>query len=178
MNNFSDILAYVLAIGGIVLFVACYAKALTEVKAGRLVVYRDWGDFIKASLWALLIPYGACSLFLDNGDGNWPSHALGVVAIVGGCVSFWWACAGAYRYNTGTRRGLALFARFAATLLFVFALGKLTEKFKQFRRGEAGVIDGVLIPAILFAWVFHALIQPMIGSQYAATLQSIDEETA
>ena len=33
MNNSSDILSYVLAIGGIVLFVLCYAKALTEVKA-------------------------------------------------------------------------------------------------------------------------------------------------
>ena len=75
MSNFSDIVAYVLAIGGIVLFVLCYAKALTEVKAGRLVVYRDWGDFIKASLWALLIPYGACSLFLDNGDGVDRHHA-------------------------------------------------------------------------------------------------------
>ena len=175
MNNVSDIIAYVLAIGGIVLFVLCYAKALAEVKAGRLVVYRDWGDFIKASLWAVLIPYGACSLFLDNGDGNWPSHALGVVAIAGGCVSFWWACAGAYRYNSGAKRGLALFARFAVTLLFVFALGKLLEKVEQFKRREVGVIGGVIIPALVFAWVFHALIQPMIGLKYQ-NLQSLLEE--
>ena len=166
MNNYSDILAYVLVIGGIVAFVCCYAKALTEVKARRLVVYRDWGDFIKASLWAVLIPYGACSLLLDNGDGNWPSHALGVVAIAGGVVSFWWSCAGAYRYNSGAKRGLALFARFAVTLLFVFAVGKLLEKFKQFKRGESGAIGGVVIPALVFAWVFHVLIQPMIGLQY------------
>lgn len=33
MNNVSDIVAYVFAIGGIVLFVLCYAKALAEVKA-------------------------------------------------------------------------------------------------------------------------------------------------
>ena len=166
MNNSSDILAYVLAIGGIVAFICCYAKALTEVKTGRLVVYRDWGDFFKASLWAVLIPYGACSLLLDNGDGNWPSHALGVVAIAGGVVSFWWACAGAYRYNSGSKRGLALFARFAVTLLFVFAVGKLMEKFKQFKRREAGVFDGVLIPALIFAWAFHVLIQPMIGMKH------------
>ena len=76
MSNTSDILAYVLAIGGIVAFVCCYAKALKEVKMGRLVVYRDWGDFIKASLWVLLIPYGVFSAFVDNGDGNWPSLAI------------------------------------------------------------------------------------------------------
>lgn len=175
MNTLSDILTYILAIGGIVAFVCCYAKALTEVKRGRLVVYRDWGDFTKASLWAVLIPYGACSLLLDNGDGNWPSHALGAVAIAGGVVSVWWACAGAYRYNTGSKRGLALFARFAVTLLFVFALAKLTEKFKQFKRGESGAIGGVLIPALVFAWVFHVLIQPMIGLKYH-NLQSLAGE--
>ena len=165
MSDTSNALLYLAAIGGIVLFVVCYAKALAEVKAGRLVVYRDWGDFLKASAWILLVPYGVFSILFDDG-GEWPARALGVIAIAVGAVSFWWSCAGAYRYNTGSRRGLALFARFAVTLLIVFALGKLQENFKRYQHGEFGVIRGILIPALIFAWVFHELIQPMIGVRY------------
>ena len=164
MSELSNILLYLAVIGGIVLFVVCYVKALAEVKAGRLVVYCDWGDFLKASAWILLVPYGVFSILFDDG-GEWPARMLGVIAIAVGAVSFWWSCAGAYRYNTGSRRGLALFARFAVTLLIVFALGKLQENFKRYHRGEFGAIRGILIPALIFAWVFHEFIQPMIGFQ-------------
>ena len=166
MSNTSDILVYVLAIGGIVAFVCCYAKALKEVKMGRLVVYRDWVDFIKASLWAVLIPYGVFSTFVDNGDGNWPSHAIGLVVIAIGSISFLWACAGAFRYNSCAMGWIALFGRFAVTLLLVFALAKLAEKFKQYERGQIGAIRGVLLPFLIFAYVFHAFIHPMIGLRY------------
>ena len=166
MSNTSDILAYVLAIGGIVAFVCCYAKALKEVKMGRLVVYRDWGDFIKASLWVLLIPYGVFSAFVDNGDGNWPSLAIGFTSIAGGGISFLWACAGAFRYNSGAMGWIALFGRFAVTLLLVFALAKLVEKFKQYERGQIGAIRGVLLPLLIFAYFFHEFIHPMIGLRY------------
>ena len=163
MNNSSDILPYILVIGGIVSFVCCYAKALKEVKLGRLVVYRGWGDFIKASLWVLLIPYGVFSAFVNKGDGNWPSHALGVVSMAGGSFSFWRAWAGAFRYNSGTKRWLALFGRFAVTLLLVFTLAKLAEKFRQYERGQIGATRGVLLPLLIFAYAFHEFIHPMIG---------------
>ena len=73
MSDTSNALLYLAVIGGIVLFVVCYVKALAEVKAGRLVVYRDWGDFLKASVWILLVPYGVFSLLFDDG-GEWPTR--------------------------------------------------------------------------------------------------------
>lgn len=164
MSESSKVLLYLAVIVGIVLSVVCYAKALKEVKAGRLVVYRDWGDFLKASAWILLVPYGVFSLLFDD-DGEWLARTLGGIAIAVGAISFWWSCAGAYRYNAGSRRGLALFARFAVTLLVVFVLGKLHENFKRYRRGEFGAIRGILMPALIFAWVFREFIQPMIGFQ-------------
>ena len=173
MSDTSNALMYLAAIGGIVLFVVCYAKALVEVKSGRLVVYRDWGDLIKASLWAILIPYGVCSVLFGGSEDGWPSRAIGIVSFCGGAVSFYCACAGAFRYNTGSHRLLSLFARFAVTLLLIFALAKLQEKFKQYERGEAGLIRGVLLPLLLFGYIFHEFIQPMIGLRYYHAQQMI-----
>lgn len=174
MKSFTDVLAIVALVGSVVAAIVCYAKALAEVKSGRLVVYRDWGDFLKASAWILLVPYGVFSILFDDG-GEWPARTLGVIAIAVGAVSFWWSCAGAYRYNTGSRRGLALFARFAVTLLCVFALAKLQEKFDLYKRGQLGVVRGVLIPALIFAWVFREFIQPMIGLRYYHAWQLASE---
>ena len=173
MSELSNILLYLAVIGGIVLFVVCYAKALAEVKAGRLVVYRDWGDFLKASAWAILIPYGVCSVLFGGSEDGWPSREIGIVSLCGGAVSFYCACAGAFRYNTGSQRLLSLFARFAVTLLLIFALAKLQEKFKQYERGETGLICGVLLPLLLFGYIFHEFIQPMVGLRYYQAQQMI-----
>ena len=45
MNDTSNALLYLAVIVGIVQLVVCYAKALKEVKAGGLAIYRDRGDF-------------------------------------------------------------------------------------------------------------------------------------
>ena len=50
-------------------------------------------------------------------------------------------------------------------LLLVFALGRLQEKLEQYKRGELGVIRGVLIQLVVFAWVFNYLIRPMIRTE-------------
>lgn len=163
MKDIVDILIVAAMIGVAIAAVVCYAKALTEVKMGRLIVYRDWGDFFKASAWVALLPFGVLNTLYGETRS---SQVLGIVVFVGGIASLWWMCAGAFRYNHGSRRGLALFARFAVTLLCVCAIGKLSEKFDQYKRGELGVIRGVLIPALIFAWVFREFIQPMIGLQY------------
>ena len=163
MKDSVDIVVVVAMVGVAIAAVVCYARALTEVKCGKLVVYRDWGDFFKASAWIVLLPFG----LLNALYGETRSYQVfGCVVFVGGVASFWWACAGAFRYNHGTRCGLALFARFAVTLLCVCAIGKLSEKFDQYKRGELGVIRGVLIPVLIFAWVFREFIQPMSGLQY------------
>ena len=152
----------VLIIGVLIAAVVLYAKALTKVQMGEMIVYRDWGDFGKAALWIIAIPLGLC-WFCDDGAGN---KALGAITVIVGCLSFIHTCVGAFKYNTGSDRWLALYARFAVILMLVFALGKLNEKYQQYRRHEVGFITGILIPTLIFAWVFKSLIKPMIGTQY------------
>ena len=41
----------VFVISGAVAFIYFYAKALTMVKCGQLVVYSDWCDYLKSTAW-------------------------------------------------------------------------------------------------------------------------------
>ena len=168
-SSIGEVACYALVIAAAVAFVYFYAKALAAAKAGRLVVYRDWTDFIKSAAGPILVLVGLSWLF----DG--PTTVLRLVGLVGigyGCYFTYGLFAGAFRCNAGSRAWLALFARIAVMLLMVFALAKLEERFKAYRRGAYGqgveaVLRGVVIPLALFAWVFHAFIQPMIGPRYA-----------
>lgn len=162
--NISEGLAVCLVIGGLIAFVCYYAKALTLVKMGRLIVYRDWGDFLKSSLWFVAIPLGLS--WLCDGGQDLLMRAVGLVLIVLGVYCFGWMIAGAFKYNSGSKCWLALFARFAVTLLILFALAKLNEKLEQYRRHQLGVIRGVLIPLLIFGFVFNQFIRPMIGTRY------------
>ena len=162
-------LPMVLAIGGLIAAVVFYAKALRKVKSGEMIVYRDWGDFGKAALWVVALPLGLGWLCEDEAG----FAGLGVIAIIIGCLSLLHTCTGAFKNNSWHNCWLALYARFAVILLLVFALGKLSEKFDQFKRREAGVITGVLIPLAIFAWVFKELISPMIGTRYYSARRSI-----
>lgn len=150
-------LPVMLALGLMAVAVMLYAKALNKVHAGELVVYRDWVDFGKSALWVATLPCGLGWL----SDGN---RILGVMATLIACGSFAHLCWRAFTCNDGKNRWLALYARFAVVLLLVFALGKLNEKFQQYRRHEIGVVIGVLLPLALFAWVFESLIRPMVGT--------------
>ena len=152
----------ILAICGIATLVWLYVKVLKKVKAGVLIVYRDWLDFGKSALWFVAIPLGVG--LLCNEEAGY--KVLGAIVLFIGCTSFSHLCTGAFRYNRGIKCWLALYARFAVVLLCVFALGKLNEKFQQYRRHEAGLISGVLIPMIVFDFAFKVLIQPMIGIRY------------
>lgn len=162
MREISAALLNVLILGGIAAMVWLYARALKRVKAGVLIVYRDWLDFGKSALWFVAFPLGVGWLCSDEAGYK----GLGAVVLIVGCLSFFYLCAGAFRYNRGSTCWLALYARFAVVLLCAFALGKLNEKFQQYRRHEIGLISGVLIPMIVFAFAFRALIQPMIGVRY------------
>lgn len=161
-EEFAPILLHILIFGGIVAIVWLYAKALKQVKAGALIVYGGWTDFGKSALWFVALPLGIGWLFSDEAGYK----GLGAIILIVGCVSFYHLCAGAFKYNTGSGCWLALFARFAVVLLCAFALGKLNEKFQQYRRHEIGLISGVLVPIVVFAFVFRVLIQPMIGVRY------------
>lgn len=155
-----DVLKMVLAIGGLVLFVVFYARALSEAKSGGLVVYRDWADFAKSAVWVIAIPLGIMWMLESRSDFLF--RCAGLALAVMGAVSFWLMVSGAFKYNSGSSCWLSLFGRVAVILLLVFALGRLQEKLEQYKRGELGVIRGVLIPLIVFAWMFNFLIRPMI----------------
>lgn len=158
-----DAMKMVLAIGGLVLFVVFYARALSEARYGRLVVYRDWADFTKSAVWVIALPLGIMWIFENQSDFLF--RCAGLALAVMGAVSFWVMVSGAFKYNSGSSRWLSLFGRGAVILLLVFALGRLQEKLEQYKRGELGVIRGVLIPLVVFAWMFSFLVRPMIRTE-------------
>lgn len=163
VSGVGDALGILLVVAGFILFVVFYARALTDVKCGELVVYRDWGEFVRAAVWTVLIPVGIA--WALDGDADWLLRGAGVVCVVMGLASAWVMVAGAFAHNTGSKRWLSLFARVGVVLLLLLALGRLQEKLGKYRRGELGVIRGVLIPLIVFAWMFNCLVRPMIGTE-------------
>lgn len=158
-----DALKMFLAIGGFVLFVVFYGRALAEAQHGSLVVYRDWGDFTKSAVWVIAVPVSVAWVFEEHGDLLF--RCAGLALLVVGAVSFCTMVSGAFKYNSGAERWLALFARIGVILMLMFALGRLQDKLDKYKRGELGVIRGVLIPLAVFAWMFNYLIRPMIRTE-------------
>ena len=152
----------VFVISGAVAFIYFYAKALTMVKCGQLVVYSDWSDFLKSTAWLYALPVGL--IFALDSSADMMHQIFGWCFIVGGIVSFICLVRGAFRYNSGGLVYLSLFARFAVSFLAIAALAELHSKFDKFRKGELGIIRGVLMPILIFAFVFKTFIRPMIGT--------------
>ncbi|MDY5596492.1 MAG: hypothetical protein SPG40_03210 [Kiritimatiellia bacterium] len=145
-----------------VVFVRYYAKALADVRCGRLIVYLGWGDFFWSAAWILAIPFGLACAFSD--ENNLFTVVLGLVIVGYGVKSFVRMVKGAFRYNSGTRRWLALFARIAVILLLLFALSELQSRYERYKRGQLGLIRGVLLPLVIFGYFYKAFVAPMIGS--------------
>lgn len=145
-----------------VVFVRYYAKALADVRCGRLIVYLGWGDFFWSAAWILAIPFGLACAFSD--ENNLFTVVLGLVIVGYGVKSFVRMVKGAFRYNSGTRRWLALFARIAVILLLLFALSELQSRYERYKRGQLGLIRGVLLPLAIFGYFYKAFVAPMIGS--------------
>lgn len=158
-----DSVALALMIGAAVLFVVFYVRALAAARAGDLVVYRDWTDFGRSALWVLAFPIALPCIF-DTGS-DWLFRSIGLAFFLLGSVSLWEMAVGAFQENTGGDRWLALFARVGVILLLVVAVAKVHERLERYRRGELGVIRGVLLPLAVFAWVFNGLVRPMIRSE-------------
>ena len=145
-----------------VVFVRYYAKALADVRRGRLVVYLGWGDFFRSAAWIVAIPFGLACAFSD--ENNLFTVVLGLVIVGYGVKSFVRMVKGAFRYNSGTRRWLALFARISVILLLLFALSELQSRYERYKRGQLGLIRGVLLPLAIFGYFYKAFVAPMIGS--------------
>ena len=145
-----------------VVFVRYYAKALADVRCGRLIVYLGWGDFFWSAAWIVAIPFGLACAFSD--ENNLFTVVLGLVIFGYGVKSFVRMVKGAFRYNSGTRRWLALFARIAVILLLLFALSELQSRYERYKRGQLGLTRGVLLPLAILGYFYKAFVAPMIGS--------------
>lgn len=146
-----------------VVFVRYYAKALADVRCGRLIVYLGWGDFIKSAAWVVAVPFGLAWTFGSDGS-NLFVPVIGLIVTGFGVKSFVRMVKGAFRYNSGTRRWLALFARVAVILLLLFALSELQSRYERYKRGQLGFIRGVLLPLAIFAYCYKVFVAPMISS--------------
>lgn len=158
-----DSLVKLAVIVGSVASVVLYAKALTMARAGRLVVYCGWGDFLKSAAWIVSVPVGLI-WGRECGD-DWVLRNAGWVLVALGVCSSAMMVYGAFRFNHGLLCLLSLFARVAVILLMAFAIVKLCEQIENYRRHKHGVYRGILIPLALFAAVFNWLVRPMIGSR-------------
>ena len=160
----SSSIPIVLTVCAAVAVIYFYARALTAVKGGSLVVYRDWSDFLKSATWVIALPVGIG--LAASADGEWLMACAGIVLVVLGIVSFYTMVRGAFRYNPGNGRWLSLFARVAVIVLLVCAISELHGRLDRHRRGELGIVRDVLLPLLVFAYVYKALVRPMIGSRY------------
>ena len=149
----------------LVAFVRYYAKALTDVKCGRLIVYFGWEDFFKSAAWVIAFPAGL--ICISSNGNNLFMLAVGLAIAYVGVKSLVRMVKGAFRYNSGSRRWLALFARIAVILLLLFALSELQSRYERYKRGELGFIRGVLLPLAMFAYFYKVLVAPMIYSHRA-----------
>ena len=160
----TDALTMIAVLCAGVCFITFYARALAEAKCGELVVYQDWTDFGKSTAWVVALPLGIA--WMNESGTDFLFRCAGFASFSVGCISCWTMVTGAFRYNSGSRRWLALFARVGVVLISVFALGRLQEKLNRYKRGELGIIHGVLIPVIVFAWAFNSLVRPMIRTEH------------
>lgn len=142
--------------------IVCYCKAYALVSSGRITVYADWPDFLRSLAWAVLLPAGFGGLYSNDLGIVWGILCFAAVAV--GLWSVWQLFAGAFRYNSSRSCcWIALGARLAVAMLALFAVAKLTEKIRAYRRRELGLVRGVMIPLALFALVYHYGVRPMIG---------------
>ena len=158
LENISGVLVWAFFITVVVL----YFKALGLAKTGELVVYCNWSDFLKSSVWVYAVPIGL--VFIADDSADWFHHSLGWIFIIAGICSFVCLVRGAFVHNTGSLRWLSLFSRFAVVFLALAAISELHSRIERFKKGELGVIRGVLLPLMVFALIFNTLVKPMIGT--------------
>ena len=68
-------------------FVRYYAKALADVRCGRLIVYLGWGDFFKSVAWVVAVPFGLAWTFGSDGS-NLFVPVIGLIVTGFGVKSF------------------------------------------------------------------------------------------
>lgn len=159
----SELLKLAVTVAALIGCAIGYAVALRDVKAGRLVVYLNWTDLLKSSVWIVLFPLGF--VMLTDSAFTVIGRVLGVGISGCGLISMWWMIRGAFQNNSGVRCWLALFARFAGSVLILLSLGKLHEKAKRYLHDDKeGGLQSRIFPLAIIASVYAFLIRPMIGS--------------
>lgn len=146
-------------------FIYClvsYVIAYVCTLKGWMVTYSGWGDFFMSSLWLMLTPAGLLLWYLK--ESNLVSF-VGVAFIVIGGVSVVWLLLFAVVNN---RRSVlfsivAIGTRIAVSVLVVVVLSRLQEKWEEYKRGESGVVKGLVIPLLVVTLIYKIFVHPLIG---------------
>lgn len=158
LENISGVLVW----GFFIAVAVLYFKALGLAKTGELVVYCDWADFFKSSVWVYAAPIGLA--FIADSATDLFHQSIGWIFIVASVCSLICLVRGAFVHNVGGLSWLSLFSRFAVVFLAFAAVSELHSRLERFKKGELGVVRGVLLPLAAFALVFNTLVKPMIGT--------------
>ena len=146
-------------------FIYClisYVIAYVCTLKGWMVTYSGWGDFIMSSLWLMLTPAGLLLWYLKEND---LVSFIGVTFIVIGAVSVVWLLLFAVVNN---RRNVlfsivAIGARIAVSVLVVVVFSRLQEKWEEYKRGESGIVKGLVIPLLVVTVIYRIFVRPLIG---------------
>ena len=146
-------------------FIYClvsYVIAYVCTLKGWMVTYSGWGDFIMSSLWLMLTPAGLLLWYLK--ENNLVSF-VGVAFIVVGAVSAVWLLL----FSVINNRCNLLFSivaigtRIAVSVLVVVLLSRLQEKWEEYKRGESGIVKGLVIPLLVVTVIYKIFVRPLIG---------------
>lgn len=149
----------------LIVTVIVYGISYARVKAGEMVVYASWGDFVAASAWVILglVGYG-CDYASVNGEAG--LHTVATILKLASCASVLWLVGGAFLNKGVFNILLAVPARIIVAILVLLAWAKLKESLDGLRdSNKRGLVDGVLIPFTIAMFVFNVLVKPMVGDR-------------
>ena len=115
-----------------------------------------------SSLWLMLTPAGLLLWYLK--ENNLVSF-VGVAFIVVGAVSAVWLLL----FSVINNRCNLLFSivaigtRIAVSVLVVVVLSRLQEKWEEYKRGESGIVKGLVIPLLVVTVIYKIFVRPLIG---------------
>ena len=58
---------------------------------------------------------------------------------------------------------VAIGARIAVSVLLVVVFSRLQEKWEEYKRGESGIVKGLVIPLLVVTVIYRIFVRPLIG---------------
>lgn len=163
MNGVAAVLFWIVMILGAV----CYAVSYFKTRSGKMIVYRDWKDFILSSLWLTL---GGCGVvfkyFVSQMEVNNETLyvVVGSIFLFLGFLSVIWLIDAAIKANQGNVLNcvLAIGAKLFVSVLLVVAIERLKEQYQKNKGSNSGAM---VIPLAVVGTAFALLVKPLIHKQ-------------